>query len=282
MHVSQVGPTDVRSAFERGWAPYADDSEKLGLSRSGWGWESRLADFDNDGVLEALQATGFLQGTTNRWPELHEVAMGNDQLLHSPGNWHKFRAGDDLSGHDVNPFFVRSANGRYYDLAKEVGVGRIQVSRGIATADVDGDGKLDMAVANQWEDSRFFHNRSTNKHKFLGLNLLLPIGGAAGPTQVMAGQPTKNVRGYAAVGASIKVTASPKRTLIAQVDGGNGHSGKRSHQLLFGLGDVDEKQPVRVEIRWRDAQGKLHQQTFDQQLTPGWHTIVLGRSPQEG
>src|SRR2546426_8043735 len=42
--------------MKRGLAPYVQASEKLGLSRSGWGWDCRLADFDNDGVLAASQA----------------------------------------------------------------------------------------------------------------------------------------------------------------------------------------------------------------------------------
>src|SRR5690242_20266310 len=61
------------SEFERGVAPYYDASEGLGLSRSGWGWDARLVDLDNDGVPEALQATGFVDGTTSRWPELQEL-----------------------------------------------------------------------------------------------------------------------------------------------------------------------------------------------------------------
>ncbi|MEA2374910.1 MAG: rhamnopyranosyl-N-acetylglucosaminyl-diphospho-decaprenol beta,3/1,4-galactofuranosyltransferase, partial [Thermoleophilaceae bacterium] len=40
-------------------APFVDRSEPLGLSRSGWAWEARLADFDNDGTPEALQASGI-------------------------------------------------------------------------------------------------------------------------------------------------------------------------------------------------------------------------------
>src|SRR5689334_21107978 len=52
--------------MKKGIAPWVDRSEQLGLARSGWSWESKLADFNNDGVLEALQATGFAKGTTNR------------------------------------------------------------------------------------------------------------------------------------------------------------------------------------------------------------------------
>lgn len=45
--------------MQKGIAPYVDRSEPLGVSRSGWGWENKFGDFDNDGELEALQATGF-------------------------------------------------------------------------------------------------------------------------------------------------------------------------------------------------------------------------------
>ena len=175
--------------FKDGIAPYVDRSEDLGVSRSGWGWESRLADFDNDGVLEAIQATGFIRGNINRWPELHEVAMGNDVLLHSPQAWHRFHVGDDLSGHERNPLFVRSQSGRFYDIADLVGAGEQQVTRGIATADVDGDGDLDFAIGNQWETSRFYRNQANPSGRFLGLRLLLPARGVTSPSIVRSGRP---------------------------------------------------------------------------------------------
>jgi hypothetical protein len=63
---------------------------------------------------------------------------------------------------------------------------------------------------------------------------------------------------------------------VQQVDGGNGHSGKRSPDLQFGLGQLAGNEPVSVELRWRDARGGLQQETI--QLSPGgWYTIVLGR-----
>ena len=71
-------------------------------------WEARLADFDNDGVLEAMQACGFIKGKINRWPELQSLGTSNDRIVHDPRLWPSFKPGADLSGHDLNPFFVRA------------------------------------------------------------------------------------------------------------------------------------------------------------------------------
>ena len=260
--------------MKKGVAPYVDAGESLGLSRSGWGWDTRLGDFNNDGILEALQATGFMRGAVNRWPELHELAMGNDQLLHHPRSWPRFQPGDDLSGHTHNPFFVRAQDGRYYDLASELGLDQLQVSRGIATADVDGDGRLDFAVANQWDTSYFYHNESANAGAFLGLHLLLPLKELA-QTSVHSGHPWIDLKGRPALGAFATVYLPDGRRLVAQVDGGNGHSGKRSTDLHFGLGQLSPNSMLRVELRWRDPDGQVHQETL--RLSPGWYTVLLGR-----
>ncbi len=257
-----------------GKAPYVDRSESLGLSRSGWGWDARLDDFNNDGVLEALQATGFIKGTTSRWPELHELAMGNDDLLSNPLSWPRFRPGDDLSGHQHNPFFVRAQNGRYYDLASEVGLGQPQVTRGIAIADVDGDGDLDFAFANQWDDSIFYQNDCPRCSSFLSLYLALPPEGELeSQTVVTNGHPTSGALIRPAIGATAIVHLPNGRIQIEQVDGGNGHSGKRAPNLHFGLGEIPQSAPIRVDLKWRDSAGEVHQQSME--LLPGWHTIWL-------
>jgi hypothetical protein len=273
-HFAWVSTGEV-GKMKEGVAPYEDKSEPLGLSRSGWGWESRLADFDNDGVLEAVQATGFVKGETSRWPELQEVATGNDELLNNPLLWPRFGPGDDLSGHQPNPFFVRSGSGRYYDISKDLGIDQPQVTRGIATADVDGDGKLDFAIANQWDTSWFYHNDSSKAGAFLGLHLLLPVGSQAGTkTTERPGHPGgADTAGTPAIGASASVYLPDGRRLVGQVDAGNGHSGKRSPDLQFGLGSTPPNTPLKVELTWRDHSGQVQHETLN--LTPGWHTVVL-------
>jgi hypothetical protein len=231
--------------------------------------------------LEAIQATGFTKGDTYRWPELQELAMGNDELLSDPRSWPRFQQGDDLSGHHHNPFFVRARDGRYYDLAPEIGLDEPMISRGIATADVDGDGRLDFAVANQWETSYLYHNQSPQPGAFLGLHLLLPIGSVlSAVTQVRAGHPSADMPGRPAIGAAAVVHLPDGRRLVAQVDGGNGHSGKRSPDLHFGLGHFSAQSRALVDLHWRDPNGHTHRKSL--QLSPGWHTVLLGGSGEKG
>ena len=268
----------TRAPWHRGVAPYDD----LKATASAWpaaaGAGIRAsATSTTTAAVEALQATGFAKGDKDRWPELQELATANDELLRLAGFWPRFQAGDDLSGHHANPFFTQAEDGRFYDIAAELGMGEPQVSRGIATADVDGDGDLDFAVANQWEASVFYRNDRPARSDFLGLRLVYPIGGS-GPGDTRSGHSDRTTAyGRPAIGASARVQRADGRVLVAQVDGGNGHSGVRSPELHFGLGDSGPDDPLNVEIRYRDRSGRPS--ALELELLPGWHTVVLPDQP---
>jgi len=256
-----------------GVAPYVQGSGKLGLDHSGWGWDSRLDDFDNDGVAEAIQATGFVKGKVNRWPELQALGTANDALLTDPRNWPKFQPGSDISGHEPNAFFVRDASGKYCDIARQIGLGQPMVTRGVAIADVDGDGDLDFVFANQWEDSYFYRNDSPNPGAYLAVALRLPLQ-AQSAARVVPGPPGPQLSASRpAIGARATLILPDGRRMSALVDGGNGHSGKRAPNLHFGLGALTADQPLKLEVQWRDRDGKEMRRSFD--IKPGWHTVLL-------
>ena len=268
--------TGAMNDLATGIAPYVNRSESLRLSRTGWAWDAKLDDFDNDGRLEALQATGFIRGRDNSWPEIQELGTANDVLITSVGSWPRIQDGADLAGHNQNPFFVQTGN-YFVDISKQIGFGEDYVSRGIATADVDLDGRLDMVVANMWGPATYYHNESPRSGAFLGLRLLLAIGDTVTNTTIVReGLPNADIKGRAAVGAKVTVTLPDGRVLTRQVDGGNGHSGKRSSDLHFGLGEVAG--PVQIRIDWRDRFGRVQYKVF--RVNAGWYTVLLGSNAE--
>lgn len=263
-----------KEAIHQGKAPYVQASEQLGVSRSGWGWDARMADFDNDGKLEIVQALGFVKGKINRWPELQSLGTSNDSLISNPRLWPGFKPGDDVSGSNETAFFVEGADHRFHNIAAEAGVAANLLGRGVTVADVDGDGRLDFIIAGQWGDSYLYKNESANAGAFLGLHLLLPVKGGPSAFQVRDGHPSTDLYGRPAFGASVSVELPDGHKFFEQVDGGSGHSGKRSPDLHFGLGHISADTLLKVNMAWRDGSGKVEHKTV--WLKPGWHSVELG------
>ncbi|WP_341720579.1 CRTAC1 family protein [Micromonospora sp. FIMYZ51] len=255
LHESNFAYLSTGAGFTGDRAPFRDRSEELGLSRSGWAWDIKSGDFDADGAGEVVQAVGFLWGDTRRWAELQELAMANDAFLRHPWAWPKFGPGDDLSGHEQNPFYVRGGDGRFVDIAERLDFANSGASRGIAVGDVDHDGRLDLAIANQWATSQYFRNTGPVR-RHLGLRLVIPAVNGTDATR-------------AAVGAAVEVRRSDGTTLRSQLYPANGHTGVNADELYFGLGDSTSAD---VRITWRDADGQHQMRTT---LAAGWHTVRL-------
>ncbi|WP_262391258.1 ASPIC/UnbV domain-containing protein [Nocardiopsis sp. CNR-923] len=250
-------PTGDGGDLLDGDVPYEQRSEELAMSRSGWAWDVKAGDFDNDGTEELVQATGFLKGDTDRWAELQELAMGNDQLLRYPWAWPNFQAGDDLSGHEHNPFWARDEEGRFVDLAPSLGLDAPAVSRAYAMGDVNGDGLLDAVVANQWENSQVLINDASEAPPGIVLRLLVPASAAEGEWRP-------------AVGAEVTVREGGQPHQTRQLFPANGHVGVSADTLHLAAPDGGA---LPVTVSWRDPSGQTHAADLD--LEPGTHTIHL-------
>ncbi|MFD0900363.1 CRTAC1 family protein [Actinomadura sediminis] len=260
---------DLRARLRDGEAPWTDRSAELGTAWSGWAWDAKVADFDNSGTPAIVQATGFVKGEVNRWPQLQELAAANDMVLEDPAWWPHVTVGDDIAGGQRLAFFAKDADGRYQNVSGRLGLAIPVPTRGIAVGDADGDGLPDMAVARQWEEPVFYRNTSRSAGASLGLRLVHDTEPAEGSLPA-PGSPV--------VGAQVTVTTPDGRKHRARVDGGSGHSGKRSSEVHIGLGE-NASGPVQVHLSWRDRTGQAREQ--DLRLAPGRHLLRLGTQAKE-
>ena len=271
-------------------APYRDEARRVGVHSGGWGWDCRAASFDNGETPQLVRACGFTQarrvggdGTGavraffgQRWAWLHETATGNDNFLKYPCMWMRCEPGDELSGGNTTAFFVRDDHGMYWDIGRSVGFTTADLGRGIATCDPDGSGRICMVVANQWNDSFVYYNLAETTNTFVGLNVLMPLQRteSAHPT-VFSQPPSRPLRARPAYGATVTLRLPNDRKQIQQVDGGSGHTGKKSPALHYGIGAVPVGALLDAEFAWRDGNGALRRATVSV-VAGRWQTILLG------
>jgi FG-GAP-like repeat/ASPIC and UnbV len=206
-----------------GIAPWIDRADDLGVSHSAWAWDSRFEDFDNDGVLELIQATGLMKGTANRWPDLAQVGAANDVFVRYPKVWPKVHVGSEVDGYYPNPFWALGRDGRYVDLSAQLFPGLTPSTRGIAVADVDGDGDLDLC-------------ETVNGGSPVLLRCDAPAG--RGVTLAIAGAP---------LGAKVTLSAGG-RSSSQRIRTGGSYLALSDTRLTFALPDGRPADQVRIAV----------------------------------
>lgn len=186
---------------------FADATVAAGITRASMaflGFGTGFFDFDNDGDLDLFVANGHVYDNVEQVDRAAEYAQRN-QLLENVG------AGTFVERGDLGP-----------------GLSLVQVSRGSAFGDIDGDGDLDIAVNNSNDRPALLRN-DANGGGWLGLRLQ----GAASNRD--------------AIGARVELTAGG-RTLVREVRRNASYLSSHDPRVLFGLGDAEVAE--RVEIRW--------------------------------
>jgi len=166
----------------------------------------RMADLDNDGDLDLHFCNGHIFDTVATF---------------QPG----------MAFPQQNSLLRNEGGGRFVDLSSRSGSGLLQrrVSRGVAAADLDQDGDVDLAIANQ--DSPVVVLRNDGGHRLPWLQVQL------------LGQPPNT----AALGALVELHG-PGGVQVRQVTTGGGYQSASEPVVHFGLGAAGRVD--RLVIRW--------------------------------
>ncbi len=132
-----------------GHGRFEDATAKAGLDGDrDWPTSAAWADLDNDGDLD-LYVCHYL-----KWDPVNPILCGYPGNPDGPHTYCDPRGFSALPDH-----LFRNDGGRFVDVTEEAGiVDREGRGLGVVAADLDGDGKTDLFVANDTTDNYFFRN----------------------------------------------------------------------------------------------------------------------------
>jgi hypothetical protein len=197
----------------KGWFDeVSEQADITRLTRDVLSFGGGFFDYDNDGWLDIFIANGHV------YPEVEQAA---------PGTHYK----------QINSLFHNEGNGRFTEVGKLAGNGFATpyVGRGVAFADFDNDGFVDVIVANNGDPPLLLHNGGNGNH-FLNFR---PIG-------------TKTNRD--AMGVRIRVVAGGT-SQTREIAGGGSYLSQSDLRANFGLGKA--KCAETVEINWPSGQKQV-------------------------
>ncbi|MCP9237650.1 FG-GAP-like repeat-containing protein [Lewinella sp. JB7] len=138
--------------WNRGGGHFSEIGELSGLAATDWSWSVLLEDFNLDGHQEVFVANGI----ERRPNDLDYLKFISSSLARSASD---LAVVDQMpTGRVANQLFVRTADLAYAEA--DWGLGYVGSSTGAATADLDGDGDLDLVINNVNDTARLYENTS--------------------------------------------------------------------------------------------------------------------------
>jgi len=186
---------------------YEDLAREAGLGANKLlGWGVLFLDWDADGLEDILMAHGHI------YPEVAEAGIG--ERYRQPTVLYRGRP-----------------NGRFEDVTDQAGPGLAipRAARGMASGDLDGDGRPEVVVVDLHARPAVLKNEAASGN-FLRLEL----------------RGTESNR--SAIGARVELTTESGKNMIRDVVGGGSFFSQSERALYFGLGSL--KAAETLKVRW--------------------------------
>ncbi len=157
----------------RGDGTFADVTARAGVASSRWTTAAGFGDLDGDGDLDLVVVT-YVEADPEQFLECRDKS---GRPIHCQPE--QFRA-------QLDHLFRNNGDGTFRDISREAGI-EVPDGRGLglAIADLDGDGRLDLFVANDGTANFLFRNRGGLRFEEVGLT--------AGVAYDAIGQPTASM-----------------------------------------------------------------------------------------
>lgn len=153
------------------------------LNENRFGWGANAADFNNDGWLDLPQANGMVDDAYDKkfescpdyWYINEKIARSSPDIHRYINNWGDIR-GTCIHGKEKNRLYMNRGmlkRPQFIDVAEYVGMTQVGNWRGMATADFDNDGHIDMISSSLYRNPLVFKNVPTteNQAHWIGLKL---------------------------------------------------------------------------------------------------------------
>ena len=226
----------------RGWRALRDEAaERNGLNPHRFGWGAAVGDLNRDGQMDILQANGMVddsydqryQGCPDYWYWNEKIALTGPDVHGYADRWADLR-GRCIFPHEAKRVMINQG-AFFVDVAADVGWQRKESARGIATADFDNDGDLDVIVTHQFQTATVYRNDAAIDNNWLGLDL----------------RGDGRTCNRDAIGTAVQIRYRHRDhgySQFREVTASNGFAAQNDARVLFGLGDYAGS--VEVQIKW--------------------------------